>query len=133
MQFAKIVPASLLDFFSFMRLFWNQIFICLSVSLNVRAKSIRLALFRYWLALNDSSRCMSCSLEYAVRCRFCFSRLRTPPTAVWTSAAFCCCMCCSWCCTWCTWCCCWFGWCAWCTNVEVEFLISVVTRNKIQN
>ena len=57
------------SFFHFIRLFWNHIFMCLSVKFNIAANSIRLGLDMYLLKWNSFSNSSSWPLVYAVRVR----------------------------------------------------------------
>ncbi len=57
------------SFFHFMRRFWNQILMCLSVRLRVSASSTRRGREMYLLKRNSFSSSSSCALVYAVRVR----------------------------------------------------------------
>lgn len=50
----------------FIRLFWNQILICLSVKWRRLARSMRRGRHRYLLILNSFSNSINCTLVYAV-------------------------------------------------------------------
>lgn len=63
---AGINPSFIL-FFCFMRLFWNQIFTCVSFNCNALAISMRLALVKYLLKWNSFSNSVSCLLVKFVR------------------------------------------------------------------
>lgn len=54
-------------FFCFMRLFWNQIFTCVSLSSSVAAISTRRARVRYLLKWNSFSSSVSCRVLKLVR------------------------------------------------------------------
>ena len=53
-------------FLCFMRLFWNQIFTCLSVRLSCAASSARRSFVKKWLKWNSFSNSRSCFRVYAV-------------------------------------------------------------------
>ena len=53
-------------FLCFIRLFWNQIFTCLSVKLSCEASSALLSFVRKWLKWNSFSSSKSCFRVYAV-------------------------------------------------------------------
>ena len=57
---------SLTSFFNFIRRFWNQILICLSVSPRVLASSVLLPPVRKWLKWNSFSSSRTCFCEYTV-------------------------------------------------------------------
>lgn len=58
---------SLSRFFCFMRLFWNQIFTCVSLSSSVAAISTRRARVRYLLKWNSFSSSVNCRVLKLVR------------------------------------------------------------------
>merc|ERR1719414_1900461 len=60
---------SLTSFFNFIRRFWNQILICLSVSPRVLASSVLRPPVRKWLKWNSFSSSRTCFCEYTVRIR----------------------------------------------------------------
>lgn len=61
------IKPSFIRFFCFIRLFWNQIFTCVSFSCNADAISIRLALVKYLLKWNSFSNSVSCLFVKFVR------------------------------------------------------------------